>query len=191
MKLNNYQTMAAELCVELSATISHLSSKRNYLAPDNRAVVPQALLTVLATCIALNFNRGGHPRLIELTTERLTTLIKDADEASQSLTDEQRFQINPMAPCACGNPASGAAKPVNLETASDDDVGAALAAAVAKALGVDPKQVKAIKMDPHTSAVDPRDAAALAVSDAPDNLAKVAADVEKMIDSIFGPKTKH
>lgn len=49
-----------------------------YNRPENAAVLPEALLSVLASVIASQYQRSGHAELIRLSAEKLTDLVEEA-----------------------------------------------------------------------------------------------------------------
>lgn len=64
--------LATRIC-EVIATDDDL-----YALPENAAVIPEALLSVLASTIATQFQRRGHAELIRLSAEKLTDLVDGA-----------------------------------------------------------------------------------------------------------------
>lgn len=132
--------LVAELAIEISGAISHLSSKHNYRSPDRCDVAPRALVAVLATAIALNFRPSGYDALLKTVMEDLATVIKEARAAADKMTPAQRDAINPMHPCKCGQAAEAGLSENDLDV---DAIGRA----IAEALGIDPAKVKAIRMD--------------------------------------------
>lgn len=164
------EEITADLCLELSSTMQHHSYLYDLRAPKYCHVIPQSLLAVLASVIALNFDRKGHAELVKSSAERLQELVDEAYKMSRPLSAADRAKVNPMAPCSCGPEAS-------------DGEFAELAAAVAAALGVPADAVKAFSV----SGDDP----AVRASDDPANMAGVAADVAAKLEELFGKSTKH
>lgn len=68
--------LAAALTTELADVINRQSVL--YTRPENAAVVPEALVTLLAVTIGTNYERSGHATLISLVVEKLTELVDDA-----------------------------------------------------------------------------------------------------------------
>lgn len=72
----NTSILASELAVRISAAIE--ANGPLYARPENAAVIPEALLTVLAATIACDYERHGHATLIALSTEKLADLVEEA-----------------------------------------------------------------------------------------------------------------
>ena len=172
--MDRTEELSTELCVELSSLISHMSAKHDYLSPDNCAVVPKALVTLLAATIALNYQERGHATLVDNCAKELGECVKEANAAAKRLTPDERRRVNPMAPCTCGG------------AHDNDEIGDDIAATIADALGVPRSAVKAVKVDASKQAIDPLEAAALAASDDPAAMAEVKAEIDRMLTSIFG-----
>lgn len=181
---NDPDTLAADLSAELSATIQHEASKVSLTTSNTCHVVPAALLSVLATTIALNFSRKGHAELIARSAERLTDLVDEAYKLGQNMTAAERAAVNPLHPCTCN-----ADSEMSDSEMSDDEIDAAMSEAVAYALGLDPAKVKAVKLDS-------KEAAAVRKSDDLSNLTdEMSSQIDRLMarvrDMKDDRKTKH
>lgn len=72
----NTSRLAAALTADLVEVINAKSA--TYARPENAAVVPEALITLLAVTIGTNYKRSGHAELVRLTCEKLAELVEDA-----------------------------------------------------------------------------------------------------------------
>lgn len=68
--------LAGALTAELAEVIN--AKSEFYGRPENAAVVPEALITLLAVTIGTNYQRSGHATLISLVADKLTELVDDA-----------------------------------------------------------------------------------------------------------------
>lgn len=68
--------LAGALTAELAEVIN--AKSEFYGRPENAAVVPEALITLLAVTIGTNYQREGHAELLRLTGDKLAALVEDA-----------------------------------------------------------------------------------------------------------------
>lgn len=175
--------IAAEIASDLTGVLQHHASTYNLSAPANCHIMPQAIISVLAATIALNFDRKGHGTLVKRSSDRLAEMVDEAFRMGEKLSGEDKATVNPMAACSCGvdhpSPLSDG------DPLSDADIGDGIARAIAAALGLPASAVRAVS-------VPSAEAAAVEKSDDPANMAAVAKDVDDMLARIFGGGTsKH
>lgn len=100
----NTSNIATALATRICEAIA--ADEALYNHPDNAAVVPEALLTVLASTIATRFQRKGHSELVRLSAEKLADLVEQAyvvhrlfaavEEAGRSVSDPAHAPDDPL-----------------------------------------------------------------------------------------------
>ena len=160
----NTSDLSAELAKKIGAVINEKGAL--YSAPENAAVVPEALIGVLAIAIATQYERRGHKELVKLSAERLATQVEEAFEAFDTLKKATRA-------------IDDAVEAMGDRQLTDDDADE-LAEKIAAALGLDVGNVKAVRVGPEFH----KEMAAVEKSDADVDAPEVAAEVARMLDGL-------